>query len=474
MKKSELIFGAIRVPIDFAALLISGALAYMVRTSDYVQSIRPALFEQELRLVGYMQLVAIVSTLIVGIFALQGLYRMDVTRKLVDEVTRIFSGVSMGVMAVIIYVFLLAELFQSRFILLSGYGIALVLVTLGRWLVRRVQVAALKRGYGVHKVVLVGNGRFADQLKHLFRQKVKLGYVVVAAPESVDMAELENIYKKRGIDEVIKTDPTLPEEDNLALLDFCDRYKIDYKYIPDIYETYAANIKFQQVAGVPMMELMRTPLDGWGRVAKRVIDVLGSVLGLIILSPLLLVTALIIIWDSRGPVFFKQTRIGRKMKKFEIIKFRSMCCEYCTGSRYGGEKAKKYEDELRANNNERNGGPLFKMKDDPRITRVGKILRKTRIDELPQLINVLKGEMSLIGPRPHLPSEVVKYTKYHRRLFTIKPGMSGMAQVNGNAGLHFEQEVKLDIGYIEDWSLWLDAILLIKTLRILFTDRNAV
>jgi len=161
------------------------------------------------------------------------------------------------------------------------------------------------------------------------------------------------------------------------------------------------------------------------------------------------------------------------MEPFDIYKFRSMYTKYSLGARYGGREADKYEENLREQANERTG-PLFKMKNDPRVTRVGKVLRKSRIDELPQLINVLRGEMSLMGPRPHLPQEVERYSKHHNRLFTIKPGMSGMAQVNGSAGLPFEQEAKLDIGYIEDWSLWLDIVLLIKTFRILLTDRNAV
>jgi lipopolysaccharide/colanic/teichoic acid biosynthesis glycosyltransferase len=188
---------------------------------------------------------------------------------------------------------------------------------------------------------------------------------------------------------------------------------------------------------------------------------------------LLLATAVAVKWNSPGPVFYKQIRIGRNMKPFEIIKYRSMFLEYCVGEGYGGRKAQAEDEKLRQQANERTG-PLFKMKSDPRITAVGRVIRRVRIDELPQLLNVLKGEMSLMGPRPHLPQEVERYSKHHRKLFTIKPGMSGMAQVAGNAGLSFEEEAKLDIAYIEQWSLRLDIILLLKTLRILLSDRNAV
>lgn len=473
MKRSELLFGALLVPLDFAALIVAAAAAYAIRTSAYVQQLRPAVFEVDLTFLEYMQLAAAVSGLVVIIFALQGLYAMQVTRRLLDEVTRIFSGVSMGIMAVIVAMFLSAELFQSRFILLLAYGFAILLVATGRWLVRTVQVWLLRRGIGVHRVVLVGNGRLAGQLARLFARKLYLGYRVVGKLEQVRWAELDRIQQEQGIDEVIKTDQTLPDEDNLVLLDFCERYKLTYKYIPDLFETYATRIKFSQVQGVPVMELLRTPLDGWGRVAKRLLDLAAAAVGVLLLTPLFLAVALLIRWESPGPVFYRQTRVGRNMQPFDIFKFRSMYVRYCTGQRYGGAAADQFERQLREQANERSG-PLFKMRRDPRVTRIGRWLRRMRIDELPQLFNVLRGEMSLVGPRPHLPHEVARYSKRHHKLFTIKPGMSGMAQVHGSAGLPFEQEAKLDIGYIEDWSLWLDLILLFKTVKILFTDRNAV
>lgn len=473
MKRSELVFGALLVPIDFMALLAAGAAAYYLRVSSYVQRVRPATFQLDLPFFEYLQLASIIALVVVIIFSLQGLYAMQATRRLRDELTRILAGISMGVMGVIVYIFLIAELFNSRFILLAAYFFALVFVSLGRWLVRRLQLIVAGRGIGVYRVVLVGNGRFARQLADLFSRQPQLGYRVVGALEIVRWDRLEGIYRRAGADEVIQTDPTLPEEDNLVLLDFCDKYKLGYRYVPDLFETYAARVQLRHLGGVPLMELMRTPLEGWGRIAKRTMDIVGAAAGLVLLSPLFAIVAVLSELDGPGPVFYRQTRIGRNRQPFEMFKFRTMRTEFCTGDRYGGLAAQEFESRLRAGMNER-AGPLFKMKRDPRVTRVGQILRRARIDEVPQLINVLRGEMSLLGPRPHLPSEVARYGKHHGKLFTIKPGMSGMAQVNGNAGLPFEQEAKLDIGYIENWSLWLDFILLFKTFRILFTDRNAV
>lgn len=473
MKRSELFFGAILVPIDFVALLLASAAAYYLRLSNVAQGVRPAVFELDLPFPEYMQLSAIVSLVIIALFALHGLYAMRVTRKGLDEVTQIFSGISIGIMLVILYIFLSAEAFQSRFIIIIAYVFAFVFVSMGRMLVRQAQRILLRRGMGVHRVVLAGNGPFAEELARIFLRDRELGYVVVAQLDHITHDGLQQAYARHGIDEIIQTNPTLSDEDNLVLLDFSEQYKIEYRYVPNIFETHAINVRYRQIGRVPILELSRTPLDGWGRIAKRVIDVVGSLIGIILLSPILLATVWAIKQNSRGPILYRQIRAGRNMVPFEILKFRSMYLEYCVGPRYGGLAAQQKYQELKGKANERTG-PLFKMRNDPRITPVGRFIRKWRIDELPQLFNVLRGEMSLLGPRPHLPEEVAQYNKHHRKLFTIKPGMSGMAQVAGNAGLAFEEEAKLDIAYIENWSLWLDIMLLVKTIGIVFRDKNAI
>lgn len=473
MKRSELFFGAVLVPIDFVALLLAATTAYSLRLSNVAQGVRRAVFEVDLPFAEYMQLSAIVSVVIILLFAIHGLYAMRVTRKALDEITQIFSGVSIGIMLVILYIFLSAELFQSRFIIIAAYVFAFVFVSVGRMLVRELQHMLLKRGMGVHRVVLAGNGPFSTELARIFSLKRELGYVVVAQLDYVAWDSLQALYNRHGIDEIIQTNPTLSGEDNLVLLDFSEQYKIEYRYVPNIFETHAINVRYRQIGAVPVLELSRTSLDGWGRITKRIMDLLGSIAGLVILSPILLATAWAIRNNSPGPILYRQIRAGKNMMPFEILKFRSMYMEYCVGPRYGGVQAEKKYRELKGTANERTG-PLFKMHNDPRITSVGRIIRRWRIDELPQLFNVLKGEMSLLGPRPHLPEEVAQYNKHHRKLFTIKPGVSGMAQVSGNAGLPFEEEAKLDIAYIENWSLWLDIILLMKTIGILFRDKHAV
>lgn len=473
MKRSELFFGAVLVPIDFISLALAGVLAYYLRVSPAVQQFRPALFTLELPFREYFGLAVVVALVIQVIFALMGLYALRSHRRIVDEVTRIISGVSLGVMLIVLYIFLAAELFQSRFILVAAYGLALVLVTFSRMLVRRMQSLLLRRGYGAYRVVVVGNGQYGVLLADLIQRKPQLGYRLVEHIEQPRWDVLEKLQQRYGLDELIQADPSLPMEDNLMLLDFCDQYKLDYRYVPNLFETQATNVRFHQMNGVPLVELARTPLDGWGRIAKRSMDIIVGVGGLLLLSPLLLLLTLLIKLDSRGPVLYRQVRIGRHKNQFEIMKFRSMQLDYCLGERYGGKTAEELDRQLRERTNERRG-PLFKMRNDPRLTRVGRYLRRWRLDEFPQLFNVLRGDMSLVGPRPHLPKEVARYTKHHRKLFEVKPGMSGMAQVHGSSSLNFDEEVKLDLGYIENWSLKLDIILLLKTLRVLLTDKSAV
>ena len=200
----------------------------------------------------------------------------------------------------------------------------------------------------------------------------------------------------------------------------------------------------------------------WYFFAKRVLDVTGAVVGLTFAAPLFLMTAIAIKLNSSGPVFADTPiRVGKREKVFKMYKFRSMI-----------DNANLLKKEM-IQLNERNDGPLFKMKNDPRVTRVGRFLRRARIDELPQLFNVLRGDMSLVGPRPHEPEEVAKYEKHHKKLLTIKSGMTGMAQVSGSSDLSFEEEVKLDTYYIENWSPALDIKILLKTAVILFKDRSA-
>lgn len=458
MKKSELIFAAILIPVDILMIIVATMSAYFIRITGTLVEIRPILFDLSFR--QYLVLVLFILPFLVLIFSLLGLYNIK-KRRLIDDLYGSFVGVSTGVVGIAMYIFFRAEHFSSRFLIIASWLLAIIFIVLGRFIVRFVQRRLYKYGYGVHRVVLIGETTAAKNIIQTYSEPLS-GHKIVAKIENINgdtLKKLDNISQKSGIDEIIQTDPAISKYKILDLIDFADDRKIDIKYIPDLFGTQATNIDVRAVSGIPVVELKRTPLDGWGKIIKRTIDVIGAIFGLVFLSPLFILVAILIKIDSKGSVFVKLKRVGRD-GNIGMYKFRSMVMN-----------AHKMKKEL-LEYSERQG-PLFKMKDDPRITKVGKILRKTRIDELPQLYNVLKDDMSLLGPRPHEPEEVALYKKHQRKVLAIKPGMSGMAQVSGASDLSFDEEVKLDTYYIENWSLKLDLQILFRTARIVLSTKGA-
>jgi len=458
MKKSELIFTALLLPMDFIMIISAAIIAYFIRFTGTIVELRPILFDLPFK--KYFIIVLIIAPVFLIIFSWLGLYNIK-NRRIIDDIYGSFVGVSTGFVGIAIYIFLKAENFSSRFIIIASWFIAIILVIVGRFLIRYIQRKLYKYGYGVHRVVLIGNTSAAKNIIYTYNQP-RSGYKIVAKIEKINeetFLKLDEIGKKFGIDEIVQTDPSIPKEKILDLIDFADDRRIDIKYIPDLFGTQATNIDVRAVAGIPIVELKRTPLDGWGKIIKRTIDIIFSIIGIIFFCPLFIIVAIAIKINSRGPVFVKLTRVSRE-KKFNMFKFRSMVKD----AHLMKKDLLKYSERK---------GPLFKMKNDPRITKIGKILRKTRIDELPQFFNVLLNDMSLVGPRPHEPEEVSQYTKNQRKVLAIKPGMSGMAQVSGASDLSFDEEVKLDTYYIENWSLKLDLQILFRTGRIVLSGAGA-
>lgn len=468
MKRSELMFNVLLVFVDFAMIVVAGMLAYSLRFSDRLSHLRPIVFD--LPFSSFMEIVFIVSPFFVISFALLGLYSNSGIRKIVKEIAQVVIGISAVFMLLIFVTFMQREMFSSRFIFFAGWFFAIFSVITGRLFVRLIQIwAADKLKFGFHRLVLLGENTIVKTVQKEIRENKALGYKIVRKLRNFKIEELEKIYKDPGIDEIILCSTNVEKERIQELLDFCQEKNIDFKFVPDMFQAQAALFEMQTIADITLIEVKRTPLDGWGKIIKRGIDVVGSFFGLVALSLFFVIMAIVIKLDSDGPVFERLERVSRG-KKFRLYKFRSMV-KNAHSLKYDKNGNLKPEFEKL---NERNEGPLFKIKNDPRVTRVGRFIRKTRLDEFPQLINVLRGDISLVGPRPHEPEEVARYKKHHRKLLTIKSGMTGMAQVNGSSDLDFEREAKLDIYYIENWSLFLDFIILIKTLlSFIRGDRSA-
>lgn len=468
MKKSELIFNTILVPVDFLMLILAGIFAYSLRFSVEFSVLRPIIFDLSFH--SFMEIVFAVSPIFIISFALIGLYNMQSVRKLWREIFQIIVGISTGFMFIIFVAFMQREMFSSRFIFFAGWFFAILTVISGRIIIRIFQGWLANRyQFGFHRLVLLGEDGAVKTIQKEIRRNKVLGYKIIRKLRDFKITDLEKIDKNPGIDEIILCSSNVKEKKIQELLDFCRDKNIDFKFVPDMFQAQAALFEMQTISDITLIEVKRTPLDGWGKIFKRSIDIFGSFFGLIILSPFFFLIAIIIKMDSSGPVFARLERISRG-ESFKLYKFRSMIknahqMKYDKNGNLQSEFAKL---------NERGEGPLFKIKNDPRITKVGKFIRKTRLDEFPQLINVLKGEISLVGPRPHEPEEIAKYQKYQKKLLTIKSGITGMAQVSGSSNLNFEKEAKLDIYYIENWSLFLDFIILVKTfLSFLKRDKAA-
>jgi len=461
MKKTDLFFTALLPPLDFLMVFLAGISAYLFRVSPWMAQYRPVLFAVDLPFQKFLYLVVGVGCFLLLIFALIGLYQIKPIRRWSEDLPKIIIGISAGIIIIVFYIFLRREWFNSRFLVLAGWFLGIIFVSFGRFLITRIQVYLIKKEkITPQRVLIIGQDGVSQRITQKIQNEPALGYSLVELLKEPDLLEVKNKVNNPGVDEIILADPNWPKEKILDLIDFCEEKHLVFKFVPNLFQTLTLNTNLETLGSVPLIELKRTALDGWGRIIKRMMDIVGSLFGLVILAPLFGLVAFMIKWDTRGPVFVKLKRVSQD-KVFYLYKFRSMV--------QGAEELKKYLLPY----NERKDGPLFKIKNDPRITPVGRILRRYRIDELPQLINVLKGEMSLIGPRPHQPDEIARYQKHHKKVLNLKAGMTGLAQISGSSDLSFEEEVRLDTYYIEHWSLLLDLKILFKTFLILWRDRSA-
>ncbi len=470
MKKVETLFSVLFIPLDFILLLLAGISAYYLRFSDWSANLRPIIFD--LPFSEYFNSLLFISLLWLIIFAMTGLYSIRSARKIAQEINKIFFACASGLSLIAIIIFFKRDLFDSRFIVLIGTLFAFLYLSLGHAFIRWLQRRLYRYGIGVHKIILVGNSKTTENLLSEFSSNRKAGYQVVKRVRDFSLEtaqELTEFTSSYEVDEIIQSDPNLSKAETLRLYDFANDNHITFRYVADLLEVKVLRTDVSEIIGIPVVEVKRTTLEGWGRIFKRLFDIFGSTILITILSPLIILTMLAIIIDSHGPIFFSRRddgspvyRIGQGGHPFRYFKFRSMI---------PNSDSMRYK-EL-ADKNLRSEGPLVKIKDDPRVTRFGRMIRRWSIDELPELFLVFIGRMSLVGPRPHLPEEVAKYENYHRKTLTVKPGITGLAQVSGRSDLLFEEEAKLDIYYIENWSMLLDISILFRTPLAVFKHRQA-
>ncbi len=464
MKKTDLIFGALKVPVDYIMLVIAGVFAYSFRFSHfYITYIKEATVT--IAFPDYVKTVLIMGFVYIIIFAFAGLYSLRFYKKFFDEFVKIFLACSTGILFVVVYIFFNREFFASRFIVLFAWFLSIVLVAVGRFFILEIQKYLYKRGKFGHYVAIIGKNKASDALVDYYKTNPDIGYRVVAVFDNFDsktVDELEKMKSEDMLDEIFLSDLYLGEDEKNILTEFVNANNLEFKYTGGMLGFFGSKTVIDTIAGMPFVEIKKTSLDGWGRIIKRLFDVAVALLAIFVLLPLFLILSIGVKISSRGPVFYKSKRCGYKGKEFYLYKFRSM---------KHNTHHLKYT--VLQDKNLRSDGPLFKMKDDPRVTKFGKFIRKWSLDEIPQFFNVLKGDMSLVGPRPHEVEEVVKYHVHHKHLLDIKPGITGLAQVSGRSDLTFEEEAKLDIYYLENWSLWLDLKIIFQTPKAVIGRRKA-
>ncbi len=467
MKRFELAFNSLAIFLDGLMIFLAGSLAYYFRYR--MQTLfpqYPIMFD--LSTLDFSKNILIAIPFLLAIMAAYGLYTIKSTDRFLTISARISAALSTGLMLFVAIYFFDQQIFPSRLIVLMSWLYAIVLVCLGRLALLLIQKIFLKKGIGLHKLVIITEPDKNLDLVSGISSRPALGYKIVKTLDGNGeiIEQLDEVRRQEGIDEIIQGNFNFDRDKNASVLKFTHDYGIKFTYVPDIVEAQNINITASEIAGVPVIELKNTPLEGWGKIVKRIVDILASLVGIVVASPFFLLVAIGIKFDSSGPVLFIQERYGQG-RPFRFFKFRSMYKEMSVGDEYGGEQAKKVREGLWKSNARH--GPFLKIKNDPRVTRFGRFIRATKLDELPQLFSVLKGDMSLVGPRAHVLDEVNRYSATYKRQFTVKPGITGLTQVTqaGIPDLPFEEEIRLDTFYLENWSFVLDLKILFRTAMVL-------
>jgi len=452
-KKSNSLVGTLLVVGDTLTIYLGLIAAFWIRFQIHHPLGKPDIYE-------YLRFFVVITIIFLLVYRSFGLYNRQWSLISTSEIGSIAKATAGGVVVVMVPAFMFKNVFSySTGVAIISFFTVSSFIIVFRKLFGLFEIWFF-RAHGLNKrLAVIGSGDKAAHLIHNIKNAPQLCYDVVgflaANGENIhDLAgvpligkigQFEQVLNKKEVDEVILTMPGLEHSVKQQLILHCERELINFRMVPDVYEVLTSNVELVNVDGVPLLGIKGIPFDSpWNRIIKRTMDILVSFIGLIICAPLLLYFAIRIKCDSKGPVFYKQQRSGEDGKTFNLYKLRTMCADAEAGS-----------------------GPVMTADNDRRITRVGLSLRKYDIDEIPQLWNVLRGQMSLVGPRPERPHFVNQFkngiTRYMSR-HQVKAGITGWAQVNGlRQNTSFEERVKYDLFYIENWSLWLDIKILFMT-----------
>jgi exopolysaccharide biosynthesis polyprenyl glycosylphosphotransferase len=467
---SSLVYSFSLVVGDFLALVAAFVGAYILRVSISHKPI-----SENVPAVTYLEVFLLVLPFWILIFALMGLYNSNIYEKRFVEAGKLVVGSFLGLLLVTgLAYFSNKPLFPAKLVPVYGFVFAFLFLVILRNLARAIRSLMFSYDIGITNVLLVGDTHMSYELLNILQDRRKSGYKVLGvvtdkehAPQHYphlrifkSMDEALAHFKTRNIHSIVQTELYADPNLNNDLIDFAQQHHIAFRFIPGNSEMFVGNLEvelFKQ--SLPVVTVHQTALIGWGRIVKRVFDLIVGTLLLIITSPLLLLIATLQLF-SGGHVFFRQTRLTRFDQKFRVYKFRTVRPVY---NGLSPEQAFEKMGKPQLIEKYRNNGD--QISNDPRYGKLGNFLRKTSLDELPQLFNVLKGDLSLVGPRALVPEELSLFEKRHA-ILSVKSGLTGLAQVSGRRNIGFNERRKLDMFYVQNWSFWLDIVILFKTIRV--------
>lgn len=489
MKKHEIIFSLAKLPLDFIIIFSSFFIARDIReVNDFVPWVTlPVQIIQNEFLLRFALFWAFLYLLI---FSLHWLYSLKITSSKVKETLDILLYSIYFFLFFSVFVYFWKWIFYNieipRLVILFATIIWIIWIILERFILNKIQNLFLDKWIiPKRKILLISNKddeSIKDILDDILEANIyKIIWYINKKEINSNLNYLWNeknfldILEKNDLDEILYIDSDFDNKELYNIWDFSRIFAVRYRYITNGFDVTKTNTTISLLNKIPVIEINNTSLGAWWRVIKRIIDIIWSIVWIILSLPLFIIVWILIkLEDPDGPIIYKNLRIWQNWKKFNLYKFRYLKWKYCIKESYGidnkDDEALEFEKKLIEKKSTRHG-PLYKIKDDPRKTRIWNFIEKYSIDELPQLFNVFLWNMSMVWPRPHQPREVENYEIHQKRVLTIKPWITGLAQVNGRENNKFEDEVNLDIFYIENWNFLLDIKIFFKTFAIILNRK---
>lgn len=476
LSKNSRVYNLLLIIADISILFAAFIGAYIARVILDPRPLVHEVYRNE-----YLLSALFIVPVWIIIFAALGLYQARVYERRLTEWSKLALGAFIGILVIIGWEYVSRDtIFPARLVVAYAFVGSLVLLIIGRELLRLMRSLSFRYGRGIKRVLLIGDDKTATDIAENIADTKKSGYKIVAVagpkkliPKGMNIIHysrvehaLKNVIGDR-VTAIIQTNLSESVERNQLILGTAQSHHISYSFIPGDAEFYSGKNTVDVFLGYPIISVHQTPLVGWGAIVKRIFDQIASGIFIILLSPLFLLLFILQKVFNPGPIFYTSKRLSRFSEPIRLIKFRSMSAKY--GSRDAAIEFREMGREDLAREYEKHR----KVENDPRITKFGNFLRKTSLDELPQLFNVWKGELSLVGPRPILPQEMKLAHGRTALLHSVKSGVTGLWQVSGRSELSFEERIELELFYAQNWSFWLDIKILFKTVAVVLFKKGA-